>query len=104
MKKAFVKADHAGTLSWKKGGVVESHLGVRFARVDLGPLHTGGKRDDSGNKDGFRYAAFIPLGALTPTAPEKDPNKVREFYVERTGGQSSSRRGGATETTGPLSL
>lgn len=90
MRKAFDKVDRAGTLQWNQGGVVESHLGVRFARVEL-------KREN--HPDGYTYTAFVPLGALTPTAPQRDPNKVNEFYVERSGGFA-----GMTTSAGPLKL
>lgn len=90
MKKAFDKLNLAGLMQWNQGGVMESHLGVRFARVEL-------KRDN--HPDGYTYTAFIPLGALTPTAPQKDPNKVNEFYVERSGGLA-----GWTQSFGPIKL
>jgi hypothetical protein len=49
--------------------------------------------------DGFSYTAIIPVGALTPTAPTSDPNKAKQFYVERTGGIA-----GLTQVAGPISL
>ena len=90
LKGAFDKLDTAGTLAWNRGGVIEQHLGVRFAQVQL---HA------DGFPDGYTYTAFVPLGALTPTAPQKDPNTVATFYVQRSGGF-----GGFTHSVGPLTL
>lgn len=49
--------------------------------------------------DGFAYTAMIPVGALTPTAPRADPNKVESFWVKRTGGIA-----GMTQYAGPFSI
>lgn len=88
LKSAFDRVATAGTINWTMAGVMEQHLGVRFAQVTLA---------SDGYPDGYNYTAFIPLGALTPTAPQKDPNKVAEFYVQRTGGFA-----GLTQSFGPL--
>lgn len=49
--------------------------------------------------DGFAFTAMIPVGALTPTAPRTDPNKVDTFWVQRTGGIA-----GMTQYAGPFSI
>ncbi len=49
--------------------------------------------------DGFAFTAMIPVGALTPTAPRADPNKVESFWVQRTGGIA-----GMTQYAGPFSI
>lgn len=90
LRETFMKANVAGTIDWQDGAVAAGRLGVRFARVEL-------MRER--HPDGYAYAALIPVGALTPTAPRLDPNQVKEFYVERTGGI-----GGRTSSAGPLTL
>jgi hypothetical protein len=90
LRREFNKLNLRGALNWQPGEVIEQHLGVRFAQVLL-------HRDPF--PDGYTYTAFIPLGALTPTAPQKDPNKVKEIYVERSGGL-----GGITMSVGPLNI
>lgn len=90
MRRAFARLDRAGTLSWTPGGVAEQHLGVRFVRVELMKER---------RPDGFTFAAFVPVGALSPGAAARDPNRVREFYVERSGGLA-----GLTLSVGPLTL
>lgn len=90
LRRAFGRLDRAGTLSWTPGGVAEQHLGVRFVRVELMKER---------RPDGFTFAAYVPVGALAPGAPSKDPNQVREFYVERSGGLA-----GLTLSVGPLRL
>jgi hypothetical protein len=77
IRRELNKANLAGTLNYQPGGVIESHLGVRFERVEL-------MRER--HPDGFTYTAYVPVGALSPTAPQRDPNTVREVYVERSGG------------------
>jgi hypothetical protein len=84
------KLETAGTLNWQMGGVVQSHLGVRFHSEQIAKEN---------HPDGYTYTAFIPLGALTPTAPQKDPNAVSEVYIERTGGIA-----GLTQSVGPLTI
>ncbi|HEY4222958.1 MAG TPA: hypothetical protein VGO62_16490 [Myxococcota bacterium] len=76
-----VVARAAPQLSWQAGGVVEHHPHTRFVELALG----GG------------LTAFVPVGALTPTAAALDPNDAREVYVERAaiGGKQSA---------GPLAL
>ncbi len=88
IRRTFGRAND-GSLSWKKGSVIEAHRGERFARLSLGQDATSG----------WAYTGFIPLGPLTVNAPDVDPNRVREFYVERTGGP-----GAITESIGPLKL
>jgi hypothetical protein len=77
IRAAFGQASQAGTLAYQPGGVIESHLGVRFEKAEL-------MRER--HPDGFTYTAYVPVGALTPTAPKADPNTVRDVYIERTGG------------------
>lgn len=74
---AFNQASLAGLLNYQPGGVIQSHLGVRFERAEL-------MRER--HPDGYTYTAYVPVGALSPTAPVQDPNTVRKIYVERTGG------------------
>ncbi len=82
---AFETAENAGRIGWKAQGMP---VGGRFERVSL-------KAD--GHPDGYNYTALIPVGALSPTAPVADPNKVPTFYVERSGGFA-----GITMTAGPF--
>jgi hypothetical protein len=65
-------------------------LGVRMASV---PLYR------ERHPDGFAFEVLVPTGALSPTAPQKDPNKVDEFYIRRTGGIA-----GLTQFAGPFSV
>ena len=88
LRGAFQRLDEAGTLSWSPGSVLEHHLGVRFVRVELSRER---------RPDGFTFTAWLPVGALTPGAPGKDPNQVSEFFVERTGGFA-----GMTFSVGPI--
>lgn len=88
MRRTFERLDRSGTLSWTPGGVAEQHRGIRFARVAL---------TQERHADGFSYTAMIPVGALAPGARLKDPGRVDEFYVERTGGLA-----GLTLSVGPL--
>lgn len=74
---AFNRASLAGLLNYQPGGVVESHLGVRFERAEL-------MRER--HPDGYTYTAYVPVGALSPTAPVADPNTVKKIYIERSGG------------------
>ncbi len=90
LHQAFSTANVAGTLAWKPGSVMQGHLGERFVRVEL-------MRER--HPDGYAYAALVPVGALSPTAKTLDPNKVNEFYLERTGGFA-----GLTSSVGPLTL
>jgi hypothetical protein len=90
MKDALERALSSGALDWKRGGVAQTHLGARFVTVQL-------KKEPG--FDTYTYTAYIPVGALTPTAPKKDPNTVNEFYVERTGGLA-----GMTMSAGPLRI
>jgi hypothetical protein len=82
---AFETAESAGGIGWKAQGMP---VGGRFERVAL-------KAD--GHPDGYNYTALIPVGALSPTAPVADPNKVPTFFVERSGGFA-----GITMTAGPF--
>jgi hypothetical protein len=90
IRAAFNQANLAGTLNWQPRGVIEGHLGVRFERVEL-------MRER--HPDGYAYTAYVPVGALSPTAPKADPNTVREVYIERTGGLA-----GWTQSVGPLTI
>lgn len=65
-------------------------LGVRMVRV---PLFA------EKHPDGFSYAALIPVGALSPTAPKADPNKASSFWLERSGGFA-----GLTQVAGPVEI
>ena len=82
---AFETAETAGRIGWKANGMP---VGARYERVAL-------KAD--GHPDGYNYTALIPVGALSPTAPVADPNKVPTFFVERSGGFA-----GITMTAGPF--
>ena len=90
LRRAFERLDQAGTLSWTPGGVAEHHRGVRFAKVELARER---------HADGFTYTAWIPVGALAPGARLKDPSRVDEIYVERSGGLA-----GLTLSVGPISV
>lgn len=85
--RAFENAEAAGRIGWQ---VQQLPLGQRFVSAHL-------KNDGHPLADGFSYTALIPVGALTPTAPVKDPNKVEEFYVQRSGGFA-----GITTIAGPF--
>ncbi len=75
-----------GNLKWNNS----LPLGTRMVQVPLfGEKHP----------DGFKYTAFIPVGALTPTAPQGDPNKATSFYLCRTGGIA-----GLTQYAGPITI
>lgn len=84
---AFQKMDRAGLIDWQNSGVP---LGVRMYREPL---------MSERHPDGYSYSALIPIGALTPTAPKGDPNKSKQFYLERTGGLA-----GWTQIAGPFNL
>ena len=60
-------------LNWQ----AQPPVGVRFASVLLEP--------GPSPLPGFGYAALLPAGALTPTAPIGDPDKAGGFILERTG-------------------
>lgn len=90
LRGAFAKLGDPGSLTFQMGGVFESHLGQRFAKVELFRER---------HPDGYAYTAYVPVGALSPTAPRMDPNKVNTFYVERTGGFA-----GLTQSLGPVSV
>ncbi|MBI3553231.1 MAG: hypothetical protein HY077_12115 [Elusimicrobia bacterium] len=51
-------------------------LGVRYVRVPLQLMTCPGC---------VSYVAMIPVGALSPTAPVKDPNLAEYFIIERSG-------------------
>lgn len=82
---AFNRVEIAGTINWSAHGMP---VGGRYERVPLKAER---------HPDGFSYTALIPVGALSPTAPVADPNQVKEFYVERTGGFA-----GMTMVAGPF--
>lgn len=88
LREVFQKANQAGALDWQNGTAMR--LGVRFVQVEL-------MRER--HPDGYKYTALVPVGALTPTAPKADPNEVKEFFVERTGGI-----GGLSSYVGPLKV
>jgi hypothetical protein len=90
IKDSWIHFQMVARFQFQPGGVTESHLGQRFVRVEL-------SREN--HPDGYTTSALIPVGALSPTAPVADPNKVTEFYIERTGGL-----GGLTESFGPVSI
>jgi hypothetical protein len=79
-----------GSLSFKPGAVFQNHMGVRFVAV---PLET------EKHPDGYSYTAYLPVGALSPTAPQMNPELVKQMYIERTGGLA-----GLTESTGPIDI
>lgn len=49
--------------------------------------------------DGYQFDVMVPVGALTPTAPRTDPNKVDSFWVRRSGGFA-----GLTQYAGPFTI
>lgn len=86
LKKAFMKLNTAGTIAWGR----DVPLGVRFVRVPL--LKERGA-------DRYTYTALIPAGALSPNAKPADPNKAKQFFVERSGGLA-----GVTVYGGPFTV
>ncbi len=86
MKKTLEAAIKGGNANWQNS----MPLGVRFETVLL-------KKD--AHPDGYKYEALIPLGALTPTAPQADPNTVGSFWVKQTGGLA-----GLTQFAGPFNI
>ncbi len=85
MQKAFAAAQNEG-IAWK----TSMPIGQRFEAVLL---------ERERRPDGFSFEALIPVGALAPSAPRKDPNDVDSFWVRRTGGLA-----GRTHFAGPFSL
>ncbi len=85
IRKTFAAADAAGT-QWHNS----MPIGSRFETVFLSRER---------HPDGFQFEALIPTGAMTPTAPQKDPNTVDTFWVRRTGGIA-----GLTQYAGPFTL
>ncbi len=83
----FGSLSQRGLIHYKHDGLP---LGTRMVEVPL-------MRER--HPDGYAYSALIPVGALSPTAPMADPNKVNEFYVRRTGGLM-----GATDYAGPFTI
>jgi hypothetical protein len=49
--------------------------------------------------DGYQFDVMVPVGALTPTAPRTDPNKVDSFWIRRSGGFA-----GLTQYAGPFTI
>lgn len=76
-----------GLVRWRNG---EPPVGVRLVTVPLFRER---------HPDGFAYKALIPVGVVYPGAPAADPNKVNEFYVQRTGGFA-----GMTQHAGPFKI
>ena len=87
LRKEFGSLSQRGLIHYSRTGLP---LGTRMVEVPL-------MRER--HPDGYAYSALIPVGALTPTAPQLDPNKVKEFYVRRTGGI-----GGLTDFAGPFTI
>jgi hypothetical protein len=84
--KAFDKLAKAGSLHYGN----TPPAGVRFVRVPL-------KAEN--HPDGFSYTALIPVGALRPGVKPLDPNKAKDFVIERSGGFA-----GITQYAGPFSI
>jgi hypothetical protein len=84
--KQFNKLSTAGTV--KYGGAPPA--GVRFVRVPL-------KADR--HPDGYSYTALIPVGNLKPGSKPSDPNKAKDFVIERSGGIA-----GITQYAGPFAV
>ena len=84
--KQFNKLSTAGTV--KYGGAPPA--GVRFVRVPL-------KADR--HPDGYSYTALIPVGNLKPGSKPLDPNKAKDFVIERSGGIA-----GITQYAGPFAV
>ena len=87
LRKEFGSLSQRGLIHYSRTGLP---LGTRMVEVPL-------MRER--HPDGYAYSALIPVGALTPTAPQLDPNKVKEFYVRRTGGIA-----GLTDFAGPFTI
>lgn len=87
LKAAFDSASKAGQLEFHAGGMP---LGQRFVRV---PLKAGKGADQ------YSYTALIPVGALAPGVKPSDPNKVKSFFIERSGGFA-----GITMVAGPVTM
>jgi hypothetical protein len=84
--KAFDKLSKAGTVQYGN----TPPAGVRFVRVAL-------KADN--HPDGYSYTALIPVGALKPGVKALDPNKAKDFVIERSGGFA-----GITQYAGPFPI
>ena len=87
LRREFGSLSQRGLINYKFDGLP---LGTRMVEVPL-------MRER--HPDGYAYSALIPVGALSPTAPMADPNKVNEFYVRRTGGLM-----GKTDYAGPFTV
>jgi hypothetical protein len=85
MRKALDDAETKG-LSWKSS----MPIGQRFETVPL---------KQERRPDGYAFEALIPVGAMAPGAPRKDPNDVDTFWARRTGGIA-----GRVQYAGPFSL
>ncbi|MDP2341295.1 MAG: hypothetical protein Q8O67_10070 [Deltaproteobacteria bacterium] len=85
MEKAFNDASAAGNVKWH----ASMPIGQRFETVSI-------KR---GTTDQDTLDALIPLGAMTPTAPQADPNTVNSFWMKRSGGLT-----GLSQYAGPFSI
>ena len=84
--KQFDKLSTAGVVKYG----AHPPAGVRFVRVPL-------KADR--HPDGYAYTALIPVGSLKPGAKPADPNKAKDFVIERSGGFA-----GITQYAGPFSI
>lgn len=72
----FSKLERQGTIEWKN----------RAGAFPMGQaFHTEPLRSQN-FPDGINLSVMIPTGALSPTAPQKDPNTVATFYIHRSGG------------------
>lgn len=87
LRREFGSLSQRGLIHYTHNGLP---LGARMVEVPL-------MRER--HPDGYSYSALIPVGALSPTAPMADPNKVNEFYVRRTGGLA-----GMTSYAGPFTV
>jgi hypothetical protein len=63
-------------------------MGSRFEEAELYTERRPG---------GFSFTALFPAGALSPTAPPKDPNDATQFFVRRDGP-------GGARVIGPVAL
>lgn len=75
LRAAFAQAAKAG-LEYGEPNA-GAPLGVKYVRVPL---------MQEKHPDGYSYTALIPVGTVYPGAKVSDPNKVSQFFVERSGG------------------
>ncbi len=86
MQKAFDAASKSGTVQWHSS----MPIGQRFETAPL-------SREN--HPDGFQHDVLVATGAMTPTAPQLDPNKAEGFWIKRTGGIA-----GMTQYAGPFTI